>query len=256
MTESTTDLAAWLLVALIFAFAGLVHGTVGIGFPMLSTPMLAAVWDVRTAVIITLVPTVAVNLISILYGGQWRESIGRHWPLAFFVPVGCAIGSLLLIQFDPSPFRLFLAAIILLYLNQHRIPVGHLGWITTRPWTAYVIFGTAAGVSAGAVNVMVPILLIFALESGLGSTSMIQLFNLCFLAGKLTQMAVFGTAHDFGTDTIMATLPYAGVAAVAVGVGLLLRKRIDADSYRRWLRRLLALMAGVLVLQFGGSLGT
>ena len=39
------------LVLVIILFAGLVHGTLGIGFPLVSTPILALVMDVRLAVL-------------------------------------------------------------------------------------------------------------------------------------------------------------------------------------------------------------
>ena len=46
-------------------FAGLVHGTLGLGFPMVATPMLATMMDVRSAILVTLLPTMAVNIASI-----------------------------------------------------------------------------------------------------------------------------------------------------------------------------------------------
>jgi len=64
------------LFAGILVFAGLVHGTLGMGFPVVATPLLSLVVDVRTAILLTLLPTVAVNVGSILRGGAFGESIG------------------------------------------------------------------------------------------------------------------------------------------------------------------------------------
>ena len=80
------DLAEVSLITLVFftaiiLFAGLVHGTLGLGFPLMATPLLALFVDVRSAILITLLPTVVVNVASILRGGKWRDSIGRYWPL-------------------------------------------------------------------------------------------------------------------------------------------------------------------------------
>jgi uncharacterized membrane protein YfcA len=248
------DALTWIAMALILAFAGLVHGTLGIGFPMVATPLLAIMTDVRTAVMITLVPTVAVNIISIAYGGRWRESIGAHWPLAAIIPIGCIAGSWLLIRIDPSPFRLLLAAIILLYLFQEKLPVGRLAWIRQHRWLGYILFGLAAGFSAGTVNVMVPLLIIFTLELGLSTLAMIQLFNLCFLSGKLTQIIFFSGVGAVTPAAISTTLPLALVAATLLLVGVALRKRIQADTYRIWLRRLLGVMVIGLISQFLFSL--
>jgi uncharacterized membrane protein YfcA len=62
--------------------AGLVHGTLGMGFQVVATPMLALFADLRSAILITLLPTDTVNLLSIARGGNWFESLGRFWPLA------------------------------------------------------------------------------------------------------------------------------------------------------------------------------
>jgi len=48
----------------VMLFAGLVHGTLGLGFPMVATPILATMMDVRSAILVTLLPTMAVNIAS------------------------------------------------------------------------------------------------------------------------------------------------------------------------------------------------
>ena len=50
---SYVTLAAY---AAIMLLAGLIHGTLGLGFPLVATPLLALFTDVRTAILITLLP--------------------------------------------------------------------------------------------------------------------------------------------------------------------------------------------------------
>lgn len=188
------ELTVWLAIAAVFLLAGLAHGILGLGFPMLATPLIAILFDVRSAILLTLLPTIGVNLVSILRGGRWSESIGRYWPLALMIPLGALMGTWLLISVDPDPFRLLLAGIILLHLFNDRLRAIRMDWIRTRTWLAYLLFGLAAGISAGTVNVMVPLLIIFALEVGMSKLAMVQVFNLCFLAGKVAQVGAFSFA--------------------------------------------------------------
>jgi hypothetical protein len=44
-------------VAAIVTSAGLAHGTLGFGFPLISTPLVALFADVKTAVLVTVVRT-------------------------------------------------------------------------------------------------------------------------------------------------------------------------------------------------------
>lgn len=231
--------------------AALVHGTLGLGFPMVATPLLALLFDVRSAILITLLPTVAVNVVSIARGGNWGDSIGRYWPLGVYAVIGSAIGSGLLLVSSPEPFQFLLAGIILLYLCQDRMRIGGLGWVQEQPRLACVVFGLAAGFSAGTVNVMVPILIILALELNLARTASVQVFNLCFLAGKASQIGVFGSTGAMSLDAAISTTPLVIVALLALAIGMRLRDRIDQAIARTWLRYLLWVMAPTLAIQAG-----
>lgn len=244
------ELTVWLAIAAVFLLAGLAHGILGLGFPMLATPLIAILFDVRSAILLTLLPTIGVNLVSILRGGRWSESIGRYWPLALMIPLGALMGTWLLISVDPDPFRLLLAGIILLHLFNDRLRAIRMDWIRTRTWLAYLLFGLAAGISAGTVNVMVPLLIIFALEVGMSKLAMVQVFNLCFLAGKVAQVGAFSFAGVLSLELLGATLPFAAVALAALLVGMRIRDRVEAETYRRWLRRVLWAMVLILAGQY------
>ena len=234
--------------ALVTGFAAGVHGAVGIGFPLIATPLLAMVLDVKTAVLILVLPTVAINAANIIKGGNWSDSIGRYWPLALYGMAGSFIGTRILVAAPPELFRPLLAFVIILYLNAERLGFG-FSWITVHPRTATAVFGLFAGLLGGTVNVMLPALVIFSLETKMDKTAMIQVFNLCFLTGKLTQGAVFISTGHFTVEVLKTALPLAAIALVVMVLTMTLRERINSKTYRKWLRRLLALMAGVLVIQ-------
>ena len=235
-----------LVACAIVIFAGLVHGTLGFGFPMVATPLLALATDVRSAILLTLLPTLAVNIPSILHGGRWSESIGRHWPLALYIVLGSVIGTKALIVSDPGPYRLLLAAMIALYLMPQRSGGGALRLLVERRQLGYALFGLAAGFLAGTVNVMVPLLIIFTLELGLATMAMVQLFNLCFLSGKVAQLGTFGLMGVIDASLLVETLPLIVAAGASLWVGMRLRARIKAATYRRWLRGTLAVVAVLL----------
>ncbi len=234
----------------IMLLAGLIHGTLGLGFPLVATPLLALFTDVRTAILITLLPTASVNVVSILKGGRWSESIGRFWPLAFFAIIGGVAGTRLLVISDPAPFKLLLAALVLLYLFASRAKAFRIAWASDHMAASMIVFGLVAGLAAGTTNVMVPILIIYALEVGLERTAMVQVFNLCFLAGKLTQIAVFAHAGMLSGALLLSTTPLAIVAVAALFAGMMLSNHIPTDLYRNIVRRVLLLLALLLVIQY------
>ena len=104
MAHLDTFLASqWYVWAmLVMIVAGFSHGTMGFGFPMISTPMIALMTDIQTAVVASLFPNLAVNLVSTVRGGNWRASIARYWPVAVYVLVGTIVGTRVLIHTDPT----------------------------------------------------------------------------------------------------------------------------------------------------------
>jgi uncharacterized membrane protein YfcA len=239
-----------LLMILILGCASFVHGLLGIGFPLLATPLIALFTDVRTAMLLLLVPTMTINIASMIRGGRWGESIGRYWPLAVFVALGSIAGTYLLVLAPQIPYKLLMAAVLLVYLNVHRMG-GRLPWINRWPRVFMVLFGLLAGLLAGTVNAAIPALIIYALELQLPVNAMIQVFNLCFLSGKLSQAAAFSTAGFFTFEVIRVTLPLALLALIGLSGGMVLRSRIDTRTYRRWLRYVLLIIAILLIVQYG-----
>ena len=239
----------WALLVVVIVFAGLVHGTLGIGFPIVATPLIAMITDVRSAMVMLLLPTLCINMVNILRGGNWRESIGRFWPLALWGAAGSAAGTGLLVVTDPAPYRLLLAGAILLYLNVHRFGM-RMTWIRRRQAMAVAVFGLAGGFLAGTVNVMLPALVIFALETGLSPTAMIQTFNFCFLFAKTSQGVVFAESGILTGRTLLATVPVATVSLAFLAVGMAVRDRLDAETYRGWLRKVLFTLSLLLIGQF------
>ena len=234
----------------VMLFAGVVHGTLGLGFPLVATPLLALLVDVRSAILLTLLPTVCVNVVSIVRGGRWGESIGKFWPLASYAVAGSALGTGVLVVSDPAPFKLLLATLVLLYLATARLSRLNMRWVAAHLAWSMLAFGLLAGFSAGTTNVMVPILIIYTLELGLARNAMVQVFNLCFLAGKVAQIVVFGTAGLLTAKLLLSSVPLALVATTALAAGMFVRDRIPTDLYRRVVRIVLLVIALLLIGQY------
>lgn len=66
----------------IIILAAMVHGSLGIGLPLIATPFLAMITDVRTAVLLLVLPTMVINIVNVFKGGRWHRSIALYWPLA------------------------------------------------------------------------------------------------------------------------------------------------------------------------------
>lgn len=254
MFEAIT-LSDYTIYALIALFAGFVHGAIGLGFPLLSTAILSTFIDLRLAILITLLPTVTVNIISIARGGNWSASLGKFWPLAIWCLIGSILGAYVIVENDPTPYKLLLALLIFVYLAVERFNRQILGCVNRYPKSSKMGFGLVAGFSAGSTNTMVPILVIYSLEAGWAKTVMVQVFNMCFFAGKAAQLTVFSVAGTFNMQVALATLPLAAIGAAGLLLGQFVHQRINLVLFRRIIKFVLLLLGIILVQQVVSSFG-
>ena len=239
---------AW--VALALALAGFVQGALGLGFPMLATPMIAAATDMRTAVILILLPCVATTVTNIVMSGPFMHTLRRYWFMPLCMLVGAGIGARLFVAFPQFPFALLLAGVILLYLYLDHLGRVEWAFVPRHRVAAGVGFALLAGLSEGSANVAAPPLLMYLFSLNVDRTAFVQILNLCFTVGKPTQMAILTLEGGVTWTQWAATLPFVIIATGTTIVGIKMRDRIDARTYRRWLLRLLFVIALVLVIQY------
>lgn len=100
------------------------------------------------------------------------------------------------------------------------------------------------------MNVGGPVLMIFFLEMKVAPLVLVQAINLAFFVSKIAQAGTFAVLGYFGLDLLLWSLPLALISLAGLRAGMALRDRVPADRFRGWLRGLLWLMAGMLVVQF------
>jgi uncharacterized membrane protein YfcA len=248
-SELVLSWAVWVAAGLAILAAGLTQGALGFGFPAISTPILVLMTDVKTAIILNLMPNFVVNLISVVRGGNWGASLGRYWPVAVYVLIGSFLGARFLIVSPQEPIRLLLALMIFAYLFQQRLARLDWGWLTRYPRLSELVFGMTGGFFSGSVNNSLPPLLIYFMLLGVEVTIMTQILNLCFLGGKVVQAATLGLAGEIRVSAALANIPLTVIALAGMYAGTRLQKRFSAQSYNRLLRKVLLVIALVLVWQ-------
>jgi uncharacterized membrane protein YfcA len=239
-----------LWVICVIALAGLMQGALGLGFPLVATPLIALVTDMRSAVILVLLPCIAAIVTGMVMGGPLRPVLARFWMMPIYMFIGAAIGTRLFIAYPDVPYALLLAAVILIYLNLDRL--GKTDWPLLRRYdkTFALVFGLLAGASEGTANVAAPPLVIYYLAAGVSPLSLAQALNICFLAGKTTQFTTLAWFGGVSLAQWIVTLPLAVVGTFTAVRGVRIRSRIDATTYRLWLKRALFAMALILLAQY------
>ena len=237
-----------IVFSIIIFFSSLVHGSIGFGFPMIATPLLAMVTDMKTAILYIAIPTLLINLISIYSEGNFLQAVKKFYPLALIGMIGSAIGTQILIYSSSELFKLLLAFSIFLYLFIQNFKI-KIHWIREKKVLSMMVFGLTAGIIGGLTNVMASILIIYSLESKHTKKEVIQSTNLCFLFGKVIQIVLFTLHGSFNQELLTISFNSLVVVAVAMFIGLKVKDKIPQESYKKVVKIVLFLIACVLVFQ-------
>ncbi|MEK7231178.1 MAG: sulfite exporter TauE/SafE family protein [Pseudomonadota bacterium] len=238
----------WLVAVVLLA--GFIQGALGFGFPFVATPMVAMVVDMRTAIIMVLLPTFASVVITLVTSGPLGPVLKRFWMMPIYATLGALAGTSLFVAAPEAPYQLLLALIIIVYLNLDRITRGEWRLIQRHERAFGSLAGAAAGLFEGTANVAAPPLIIYYLALGLSPALMVQAMQLCFMVGKATQFTVLTLHGGVSSAQWLATLPLCIIAVVAGAAGARMRGRIDAAMFRKWVKRALWVIAFALLAQY------
>ncbi|QKF81569.1 sulfite exporter TauE/SafE family protein [Halarcobacter ebronensis] len=237
-----------LILCLTLLFASIVHGAIGFGFGMISTPIVALFTDMQTTILYMLIPTMGANIVSISSEGNFLEALKKFWFIITLMVIGSALGTVLLLYTNSNLFKLLLAAIIFLYLLQSVVKI-EATFVSKYPKSSTYGLGIFGGMLSGLTNIVAPLMIMYTLELKYTRKDTVQLSNLCFLFTKIGQISVFllhgsFTMEDFNISMIGLTATFIGMY-----LGIKVKKLIDAKLYVKILKVLLFIIASMLVFQ-------
>jgi uncharacterized membrane protein YfcA len=248
----SSELGLWTLafVAVACLLSGFAHGALGFGFPIVATPLVALVIDMKSAIGLLAPLTLVLVIISAVRGGGIWAIARRFWYLPAALIAGSWLGTRLLLAAPPEPFLLVLALVMVVYLNLDRLGRGSSRVVQRFEAPFGMALGFVAGIFESIANVSGPMLLIYFLVLGLAPGQMVQTLNLCFAVGKSTQVITWVAAGAMSPAAWGAVGFLIIPSVLALFVGMRVRHRIDAATYRVWLRKALWVMTALLVGQF------
>lgn len=250
----SADLGPYILayIGFVCLLSGFAHGALGFGFPIVATPLAALVIDMKSAITLLAPVTLVLVIISALRGRSVLEVLREFWFIPVAIGAGAWLGTRILLAAPPEPFTLILALVLLLYLNLDRLGRGHSEAVAKLRAPFGIAFAFVAGIFEAIANVAGPVLLVYFMLLGAAPSQIVQTLNLCFTVGKGSQVATLAASGVLSNVwLVVAGLTVPSVAALAGGMRL--RDRIDAQTYRAWLRKALWLMAFLLIAQFSAN---
>ena len=241
------------LVILWCAFAlfcgGLIKGTLGVGTPLLTVPLMALVLPAQSAVALMAMPVVVANLWQAGKASDIKSVIGRFWPAAVSLLCGTLIGTNILTIIDERVLLLVVGlcviAFTLLQASSLKLTIGP-GMVVS----AGVLFGLLAGLIGGISSMFGPMLIVYLVSvKNLGKDDFvcaISFLYVCAVVPWTVSLLVLGVLKGpLLVASLLAVLP----VTAGMVVGQRLRNRISENRFNHLILLILLISGASLLWQ-------
>ena len=194
--------------------ASFIKGVIAFGFPIVATPLLAMVVDVKTAIALSIVPNIVMDALQVgrRSGNLWATARRVALLLAFGF-FGTVVGTHSLLVMPPGLALAILGVVVLGFVGlnvsgaKFRVPARMERWLSPP-------VGFTAGFLGGVTNVPGTLLVVYFHALGMGKQEFVRSVALCFMSYKLIQLV---TVASYG----LLTWPLLGgsIALTVVGLG-------------------------------------
>jgi len=220
------------IVIVAFFLAGLVKGLVGMGLPTVALALLATMIDLKEAIPLVLVPSLATNLVQAVTGGALKAILARLWPLLLAALVCIWLGAGFLVGLDArllsGLFGVLLAvyALVSLTIPQVPAPGRHERWLSP-------VIGGLTGIVTGLTGSFVFPSVLYLQALGLPRDVLIQAMGVAFMVATLG-LGVALAGHNLlpaqsGLFSAVALVP----ALLGMLAGQRLRRRFSEQRFRQ-----------------------
>jgi len=237
-----------LLVGAALLLAAFVKGTTGFGFPLIATPMVALLLDIRTAITILVIPNILMDIGQIFRGGFPAQILRRFSWLLILTVFGVFLGTKVLVMLPLWVLNLSLGTLVLIFVGSSSL---HFDFrISPRMERA---LSPAAGFVTGFLNGMTnaagPPLAIYLYGLRLPKTEFVRSIATIFLVTKLSQLVAISTWNLFTAATLRLSFEITLFVLLGFYVGLKTQDRVNQHAFNRGLLFILFVIGLVLVVR-------
>jgi uncharacterized protein len=236
------------LVAAVVLGAAFVKGAIGFGFPALGTPLLSLVVDVKTAVVVLILPNIAMDGIQFARRGTPRATARRFAILLLAGAFGMVLGTRALVILSSQAATLILGVFVLGFVALNasglapRVPPHWERWLGAPA-------GFIAGIIGGITNAPATALVLYFQAIGLSKADFVSSVAFTFFFYKVVQLGAVAWYGLLPWSLLWPSLALTAVGLVGFAVGLRVQDRLDQRGFNRAVLGFLALLGAWLLIR-------
>ena len=235
-------------MAAVVLVAAFIKGAIGFGFPALGTPLLSLAVDVKTAVVLLILPNIVMDGIQFVRRGTPLATVRRFGLLLASGGVGMVLGTRVLTLLSPRAATLILGLFVLAFVILNATGLSPKVPAHWEPWLSPPA-GFVAGVIGGVTNAPAPALVLYFHGIGLSKHDFISSVAFTFFFYKLVQLGAVTWYGLLPWSLLWVSMALTGVALAGFAVGLRVQDRLDQRTFTRAVLVFLAVLGAWLLIR-------
>jgi hypothetical protein len=235
-------------MAAVVLVAAFIKGAIGFGFPALGTPLLSLAVDVKTAVVLLILPNIVMDGIQFVRRGTPLATVRRFGLLLASGGVGMVLGTRVLTLLSPRAATLILGLFVLAFVTLNATGLAPKVPAHWEPWLSPPA-GFVAGVIGGVTNAPAPALVLYFHGIGLSKHDFISSVAFTFFFYKLVQLGAVTWYGLLPWSLLWVSMALTVVALAGFAVGLRVQDRLDQRTFNRAVLVFLAVLGAWLLIR-------
>jgi uncharacterized membrane protein YfcA len=244
------------LVGIALLIASFVKGATGLGFPLIATPTVALLLDIRTAIAILILPNLFMDSAQVIRDGFPYAVFRRFASLIAPTIIGVFLGTMVLVKLPLWVLNFCLGVMVLLFVSANVLKL-HFTISSNGEKVLSPVFGFVSGFLNGMTNAAGPTLAIYLYSLKLEKRMFVKTIATIFITTKLSQLVAISTWNLFNWNTISLSVQVLLFTLMGFYAGIKAQDRVNQQTFNRGLLGLLFLIGMVLIwralAQMGGK---
>jgi uncharacterized membrane protein YfcA len=235
-----------ILVGVALLFAAFVKGASGMGFPLIATPTVALLLDIRLAITILIIPNIVMDVAQVFRGGFPFAVLRRFGWFFLLTIIGVFLGTKVLVTLPLWVLNFCLGIMVLIFVV--------LNWLRFefkispgREKTLAFPVGFVSGFLNGMTNAAGPVLAIYLYSLKLQKKDFIKSIATIFVIMKMSQLAAVSAWNLLNWQTFLLSLEVTLFALLGFYFGLKTQDRVNQQTFNRGLLVLLFTIGIILI---------
>jgi len=217
------------LIALIFLFAAIVKGFLGIGLPAAAMALLTLLMPPQDAIPLLWLSILATNSLQFARAPEKWDIAREYWVFAVAIVVCIFVASMFIADYPTSLLTVAIGIAMILFsvnfLSGIKMRIG-----PSRGW--HLVFGAIAGTLGGISSIWSPPVAMYLVARDVAKERFIGATGFLFLAGVLPLGAGQVVAGVLTVDVFFASVFALLFVLIGFRVGEVLRKHVSQSAFR------------------------